>query len=165
MRSLLHDQAREKVRHHFIWILNLKKKEKKWEVEIHVRELEFKIELISHNTCKVEYDKNVENFLINNRTTCSSLNVLKIHSYTTTAQLNQSFTLKQLSIYIRERKLRNDSFEEIDKVINVSIDAIYARQKFYESQWEKSKKRKKQQKKNDWIEFAERFALWERIRM
>lgn len=34
-------QAKEEVRHHLIWILDLKKQEEKWEVEVHVRELSF----------------------------------------------------------------------------------------------------------------------------
>ncbi len=149
------DQATEKMRHHFIWILNLKKKKKKWEIEIHIQKLEFKVELISHNTCKVKYDKNVKNFLINSRTAFFLLDMLEIDNYTIIAQFNQFFTFKKYSIYIRERKLRSDAFEKMNKVIDVSIDVIYVRKEFYESQWEKNNERRKQQKKN-WLNQIDR---------
>lgn len=143
-------QATEEVRHNFTWILDLKKEEGKWEVEVHVRRLEFKIELASHNTCKAEYDKKVEKFLNNSRTTLSSLDMLGIDSYTTIAQSSQSLTFRQYPIYIRERKLGSGAFERVDKVIDVSIGAIYARKEFYESQWGKGNERKRQQKE-DWL--------------
>ena len=38
----------------------------------------------------------------------------------------------------------------MDKVIDVSIDAIYARKEFYEPQWGKGKERRRQQKE-DWL--------------
>ena len=36
-------QARKEVRHHFTWILNLEKKEGKWDVEVHVQGVSFKV--------------------------------------------------------------------------------------------------------------------------
>lgn len=82
--------------------------------------------------------------------TLSSLDVLEIDNHTTTTQPSQPLTPRQLSIYIRERKLGSNLFGEMNKVIDVSIGAIYARKEFYEPQWEKNKERKRQQKK-DWL--------------
>ncbi len=143
-------QAIEEVRHHFTWLLDLKKEEGIWEVEVHVQGLKFKVELASHNTCKTEYDNKIEKFLKDNRTALPPLDALGIDSYTTTAQPSQPLTPRQLPIYIRERKLGSGAFGEVDKVIDVSTGAIYARKEFYEPQWEKGKERKRQQKE-DWL--------------
>lgn len=143
-------QAREEVRHHFTWILDLEKEEGKWEIEVHARGLSFKVELASHKTCEAEYDKKADEFLEDSRTALPPLDVLGIDSHTTTAQPSQPLTPKQLPIYIRERKLGSGSFGGVDKVINVSTGAIYARKEFYEPQWEKRKERRRQQKE-DWL--------------
>ena len=144
------DQARDEVRHHFTWILDLEKEEGKWEIEIHVRGLRFKVELASHETCEAEYDKKVEGFLEDSRTALPPLNVLGIYSHTTTAQPSQPLTPRQLPIYIRERKLGSGSFGGVDKVIDVSTGVIYTRKEFYEPQWGKGKERRRQQKE-DWL--------------
>lgn len=138
------------MRHHFTWILDLKKKKEKWEVEVHVRGFKFKVELASHNTCKTEYGKNVEEFFKNTRTIFPPLDVLGIDSYTITAQPSQPLVFRQYFIYIRERRLGSGSFGGVDKIIDVSTGAIYARKEFYRPQLGKGKKCKKQQKK-DWL--------------
>lgn len=143
-------QAEEEVRHHFTWILDLNKEEGKWEVEVHARGLSFKVELASHKTCKAGYDKKVEDFLQDSRTALPLLDVLGIDSHTTTAQPSQPLTPRQLPIYIREGKLGSGSFGGVDKVIDVSTGAIYARKEFYEPQWGKGKERRRQQKE-DWL--------------
>lgn len=79
-------QAEEEVRRYFTWILDLEKEEGKWEIKVHVRGLCFRVELASHATCKVEYDKKVKKFLNDSRNALSSLDVLGIESYITTAQ-------------------------------------------------------------------------------
>lgn len=124
-------QATEKMRHHFIWILDLEKKKK---IEIHIRRLEFKVELVSYNTCKVEYNRKVEKFFKNNRTVFSSFDMFEIDSYMTFAQFSQFFIFRQYSIYIRERGLKNDVFEKINKIIDVNINAMYVRKEFYKFQ-------------------------------
>jgi len=143
-------QAREEVRHHFTWILDLKKEEEKWDVEVHIRGLRFKVELASHKTCQAEYDKEVDEFLKDSRTALPPLDVLGIDSHTTTAQPSQPLTPRQLHIYIRERKLGSGSFGGVDKVIDVSTGALYARKEFYEPQWRNGKERKREQKE-DWL--------------
>ena len=56
-------QAREEVRNHFIWILDLEKKVGEWEVEVFVPGVCFKVELASHQYCSVEYDERLKDFL------------------------------------------------------------------------------------------------------
>jgi len=84
--------------------------------------------------CKIKYDKKIEKFLTDSCAALFSLDVLEIDSYTTIAQSSQILTLRQLLIYICKQKLESNLFEEVNKVIDVSIDAMYARKKFYESQ-------------------------------
>ncbi len=143
-------QAKEEVRHHFAWILDLKKEEGGWKVEVHLRGLSFKVELASHNTCKAEYDKKVEDFLKDSRTPLPPLVMLGIYSHATTAQPSQPLTPRQYPIYICEQKLGSGSFGRVDKVIDVSSGAIYARRKFYEPQWGKGEKCRRQQNE-DWL--------------
>ena len=138
------------MRHHFTWILDLEKEEGKWEVKVHVRGLEFKVKLASHETCKAEYDKNVKEFLKNSRTDLPPLDILGMDSYTTTAQPSQPLTPRQLPIYISERNLGSGSFRKVDKVINVSTGAIYTRKEFKEPSLAKSIERRRQQKE-DWL--------------
>lgn len=138
------------MRHHFTWILDLKKDEGKWEIGVHVRGLKFKVELASHETCKAEYNKNVEKFLQKGRTDLPSLDVLGIDSHTTTAQPSQPLTPRQLPIYICERKLGSGSFGRVDKVIDVSTGAIHAGKTFYEPQWGEGQERRRQQRE-DWL--------------
>ena len=139
-------QASEEVRHHSTWILDLEKEEGKWKIEVHVRGLEFGVELASHETCKAEYDKEVMDFLEYSRTALPMVDGLGLDSYRTTAQL----TPKQYPIYIRERNLGRGSFGQVDKIINVSTGATYARKEFYEPQWGKDKECRRQQRE-DWL--------------
>ncbi|KAF7502516.1 hypothetical protein GJ744_005637 [Endocarpon pusillum] len=136
-------QAEKEVRHHFTWILDLKREMGKWEIQVHVRGLRFKVDLASHETCKAKHDKNVQDFLQDNPTAPPSLDVLGIQSHTATAQCSQPLTPRQLPIYICERKLGTGSFGSVDKVIDVSTGAIFARKEFYESQWGKGGNRRK----------------------
>lgn len=143
-------QAEEEVRHHFTWILDLKKEEGKWEVQVYARGLSFKVELASHKTCEAKYDEKIEEFLKDSRAALPPLDVLGIDSHSTTAQPSQPLTPRQLPIYIRERNLGSGSFGGVDKVIDVSTGAMYARKEFYEPQWGKGKERRRQQKE-DWL--------------
>ncbi|KAL9011220.1 MAG: hypothetical protein Q9173_003915 [Seirophora scorigena] len=61
--AVSYGQAEEEVRHHFTWILDLDKHDGEWKVKVHVRELVFKVELASHQTCEAEYQRNVTEFL------------------------------------------------------------------------------------------------------
>ncbi|KAI9777434.1 MAG: hypothetical protein M1816_004724 [Peltula sp. TS41687] len=145
-------QAKDEVRHHFTWILDLKKDEGKWDVEVHVPSqggLAFKVELASHDTCKAEYNTKVKKFLDESRTALP-LEMLGIYSHTTTAQLSQSLTPRRHPIYISEQKLGGGSFGTVDKVIDVSTGAEYARKQFYEPVWRRDERRRKQQEQ-DWL--------------
>ena len=143
-------QASEEVRHHFTWILDLKKEEGKWEIEVNVRQLRFKVELASHETCQAEYEKKVEEFLKDRCSALPPLDVLGIDSYTTTVQPSQPLSPRRLPVYISERKLGSGAFGGVDKVMNVSTGAIYARKEFYEPQWGKGVERRRRQRE-DWM--------------
>ena len=143
-------QASKEVRHHFTWILDLQKEEGKWEVRVHVRGLEFKVELASHETCKAEYDKNVKEFLENSRMDLPPLNILGMESHITIVQPSQPLTPRQLPIYISERNLGSGSFGKVDKVVNVSTGATYARKEFKEPPLAKSTECRRQQRE-DWL--------------
>ncbi|MDI1488801.1 MAG: hypothetical protein OHK93_008077 [Ramalina farinacea] len=138
-------QAREEVRHHFTWILNLAKGEGEWKIVVHVRRLKFKVELASHETYKAEYNENVEKFLNHSRTADPPLGVLSINSYLTTVIPSQSLTPGQRPIYIHEEELGRGSFGRVDRVVNVSTGAIYAHKEFYEPKWEKDAEHRKHQ--------------------
>lgn len=126
-------------------ILDLKKEEKEREVEVHVRDISFKVELASHQACTTEYDENAEEFLKSlDDFTCNGLAI-----YPPTELTSGTFTPKRSPIYTRERELGCGSFGGVDKVIDVSTGAIYARKKFFEPQWGKTKHR--QQAKEDWL--------------
>ena len=134
-------QARKEVRHHFTWILNLEKEEGEWDVEVHVRGLRFKVELASHDACKVQYDRNVAEFMEFGRTALPLLNVLGMESHPTTAQASQALTPKRLPVYIYEKTLGRGAFGQVDKVIDVSTGAVYARKTFFA-----------QRDREDWLE-------------
>jgi hypothetical protein len=144
----------DEVRHHFTWILDLKKQDGgQWDIEVHLPHkngLAFKVKLASHDTCKVEYLSNVNDFLTKSQTALPPLDVLGINSHTTTAQPSQPLTPRQLPVYICERKLDSGSFGGVDMVTDVSTGSIYARKQFYEPTWVKDKNRREEQKE-DWL--------------
>jgi len=144
-------QAEPEVRRHFTWILDLEKDDGDWEIEVHVWGLRFKVELARHETCKAEYDKKVQDFLVHDREAPPALDGLRIDSNTTTAQPSQPLTPRKFPIYIRDDNLGSGSFGEVKKVINVSTGAIYARKEFYEPQWRKGGGHRGQQRE-DWLE-------------
>ena len=148
-------QAKNEVRHNFTWILDLKKEQGKWEIEVHVRELRFKVELAGHETCKAEHDEEVEKFLRRSGSALPPLDVLGIHSHTTTAQPSQPLTPRQFPIYIREGNLGSGSFGRVDKVIDVSTSAVYARKEFYEPPYGGKDEERRAQKK-DWLDRVRR---------
>jgi hypothetical protein len=147
-------QAIDEVRHHFTWILDLKKQDGgQWDVEVylpHKNGFAFKVELTSHDTCKDEYLANVNKFLDQSRTALPPLDMLGINSHTTTAQPSQPLTPRQLPVYIRERTLGSGSFGGVNMVTDVSTGSIYARKQFYEPTWVKDKNRREKQKE-DWL--------------
>lgn len=144
-------QAKEEVRHHFTWILDLKREDGKWEIEVNARKLRFKVELASHETCKAEYDKKVKDFLEQSSTALPPVDGLGIDSYMTTAQPSQASTPRQLPVYISERELGRGSFGRVDRVIDVSTGGMYARKEFYEPQWGKNEERRRQQNEQ-WLD-------------
>lgn len=139
-------QAEKEVRHRFTWILDLGKEEGAWDIEVDAQKLRFKTEVASHKASRANYDDKVEEFVKDSRTILPPLDVLGIDSHTTTAQPSQSFTPKQLPIYVRERELDRGSFGRVEKVVDVSIGATYARKEFYEPRWEMSEERRRQRK-------------------
>ncbi|KAL8900705.1 MAG: hypothetical protein Q9207_005572 [Kuettlingeria erythrocarpa] len=148
-------QATKEVRRHFTWILDLEKDEGEWEIVVNAGELRFKVQLASHKTCKAEYDKKVKEFLEESSTALPPVDGLGIDSYTTTAQPSQASTPRQLPVYISERELGRGSFGRVDRVIDVSTAAIYARKEFYEPQWGKNEERRRQQKEY-WLDQVRR---------
>ncbi|KAI4228462.1 MAG: hypothetical protein L6R40_008127 [Gallowayella cf. fulva] len=130
-------------------------KEGKWEIEVNARKLRFKLELASHKTCKAEYDKEVKKFLKQSSTALPPVDGLGIDSYTTTAQPSQASTPRPLPVYVSERGLGRGSFGRVDRVIDVSTGAIYARKEFYEPQWAKNEERRRQQKEG-WLDRVRR---------
>ena len=149
------DQAIKEVRRHFTWILDLEKEEGEWEIVVNAQELRFKVELASHETCKAEYDKRVKEFLDRKSETLPLVDGLGIDSYTTTAQPSQASTPKQLPVYISERELGHGSFGRVDRVIDVSTGAIYARKGFHEPQRGKNEERRREQEEH-WLDQVRR---------
>ena len=151
-------QAEKETRHHFTWILDLKKdkgeghnENRGRELNVLVQGLRFKIVLASHKTCWAEYCNNLESFLDEYRAALPPLGALGIDSYTTTARPSGTLTPKRLPIYIRERELGSGTFGRVGKVIDVSTGATYARKEFCEPQWRKNEGRRRRQKK-DWLD-------------
>lgn len=150
-------QAEKEVRHHFTWILNLAKNEEeggevgKWEIEVHVRGLRFKVELANHRTCQADYNKNVGKFLDHSQNADPLLDGLSIDSYTTEVAPSQSRTPGQRPIYIHEWKLGKGSYGQVDRVVDVSTGAVYARKKFFKPSWDKDNERKSRQRE-EWLE-------------
>ena len=141
-------QAREEVRDHFIWILDLEKAENKWELEVYIRQLRFVIELANHETCAEEHEKEVEKFLLKE----STLEALAI--YTPTEPISPAGQSRR-PIYIHERELGRGSFGSVDKVTNVSTGGIYARKNVFEPQSASSERRRAQQRE-EWLQRVHR---------
>ena len=144
-------QAEKEVRRHFPWILNLKKRVGKWEVKVHVRRLEFKVELASHEACKAEYEEKETEFLKLSQTADPPLGGLSIDSHTTEVAPSQSRTPGQRPVYIHEEPLGKGSFGQVDRVIDVSTGAIYAHKAFHEPLWAKHTERRRREKK-EWLD-------------
>ncbi|KAI9675746.1 MAG: hypothetical protein M1817_001113 [Caeruleum heppii] len=134
-------QAKDEVRNRFIWILDLKPNVGRYDVQVHIHGLSFKVELATHNTCEAEYGKKVNDFLKDLRTASPPLGGLGI--YTPTADPSESLTPKRLPIYIREQNLGSGSFGGVDKVIDMSTGSVYARKDFYEP--------RRETEKEDWL--------------
>ncbi|KAL9029909.1 MAG: hypothetical protein Q9196_001912 [Gyalolechia fulgens] len=149
------DQAKYEVRRHFTWILDLSKEGGEWEFVVHARGLSFKVELASHQTCKAEYEEKLTSFLKRSSTALPPVDRLGIDSYTTTAQPSQASTPKQLPVYISERELGRGSFGRVDKVIDVSTGARYARKEFFEPRWVKNEQRRRE-RKEQWLDQVRR---------
>ncbi|KAL8935150.1 MAG: hypothetical protein Q9211_004856 [Gyalolechia sp. 1 TL-2023] len=149
-------QARKEVRRHFTWILDLTNEEGgEWEIVVNARGLSFKVELASYQTCKAEYKKKLTSFLERSSTALPPVDKLGIDSYATTAQPSQASTPKQLPIYISERELGRGSFGRVDKVIDVSTGARYARKEFFEPRWVKNEQRGRE-RKEQWLDQVRR---------
>ena len=106
---------------------------------MHLQNLEFEVQLASHETCQTDYDKRVNKSLILGRTVDPPLGGLTIDSYTIEVASSQSRTPGQRPVYISECVLGKGSFGTVDRVINASIGAIYARKTFHESMWTNSR--------------------------
>ncbi|KAI9826027.1 MAG: hypothetical protein M1826_006825 [Phylliscum demangeonii] len=141
-------QASDQLRNHFTWILSPPKEEGSWDIEVHLSQLSFKVILAEHLARAKEYDGNVDGFLHEDPT----LGGLAIYTPTEPASLSLS---PRRPIYIRERELGRGAFGLVDKVINVSSGAIYARKQFYEPRWERRDKWKEQQRE-EWLHRVQR---------
>lgn len=145
------EQAKDEVRHHFTWIHNLKNDEGEYyKIQVHIGELEFKVKLASYQTCEVEYNENMENFLKNSRTADPPLGALNIDSFTTEVP-SHSCTPGQRPVYVEQKILGEDSFGRVYKVIDASTGAIYARKTFHHPRWVKDLERRRR-KKEEWLD-------------
>jgi hypothetical protein len=129
-------------RKNFTWILDLRKgkdeKEKEdgplWDVEVHLQNgLAFKVQVASHETSKAEYEQKVKEFFENSRAV-STVAELDINDPLPTASLSQPLTPGGSRILISEDLLGQGSFGEVDRVVNVNTDTIYARKTFLKTQ-------------------------------
>lgn len=153
-------QAEKEVRHRFTWILDLEKHTKKggkaeeWRIKVHVRGLSFKVIFASHRTCEAEYEKKVTEFLNHSRSQTADplLDGLSITSRTTEVAPSQSHTPGQRPVYVHEDFLGKGSFGQVDRVIDVSIGAIYAHKTFHEPSWAKSNERQRE----EWLDHIRR---------
>lgn len=81
--------------------------EKEWEVKVCVRWLNFKVEFVSHNTWKAEYDMNVEDFLRDSRTALSPSRYAwdrQPHDYRTAHSTPHSQTIHYLYLWTETGK-------------------------------------------------------------
>ncbi|KAL8949551.1 MAG: hypothetical protein Q9222_004343 [Ikaeria aurantiellina] len=150
-------QAKEELRRDFTWILNLKNERRKWDVEIHVCGMSFKVQLASHKTCQVEYNEKMDGFLAESRTAFPQLDVLGIDNPTPIAQPSRPLTPRQLPIYLRLRELGEGSFGVVHKVVDASTGTIYARKTFRPPRREDNKVRMKH-RRMEWSEQIRREA-------
>jgi hypothetical protein len=167
-------QAKDEVRYRFTWRLDLKKddgkedgkerkengKERKkngkedeeWDVEVHVPNkagLAFKVKLATHDTCKDEYDANVNGFLAYRPT--AQLNALGFDdSLKSTAPDSETLTPKERPVYIKARNLGYGSSGTVDLVIDASTGLKQARKRFFEPKWERDLKKRERQKEVWW---------------
>ena len=77
----------------------------------------------------------MDQFLSLSRTFDPPLGGLRIDSYTTEVAPSQSRTPGQRPVYISESTLGEGTFGRVDRVINASTGAIYARKTFREPPW------------------------------
>lgn len=112
---------------------------------MHVRRLEFRIVLATHDTCPVEYDKKVDEFLEFSRTPdppigssggdsllVKTARDWNINSNLTDLAPSQSESPRKRPVYISEGNVGKGSFGKVDRVIDVSTGAIYARKTFFD---------------------------------
>ncbi|KAI9888435.1 MAG: hypothetical protein M1814_006940 [Vezdaea aestivalis] len=144
-------QAGDEVRRHFTWILDLEKRDREgrkqgeWDIEVHVRKLTFKVKLASHETSVANYNDEMDKFLEHSRTDDTPFNGsgnssllmeatrdLNVDSNLTSVAPSQSETPRRRRVYISERNVGRGSFGKVDKVIEVSTGAIYARKTFFD---------------------------------
>ena len=141
------------MRHHFTWILDLPKdkgedgRKKNWTTGVHVRELTFEVKLASHQTCEDDYIENMDQFLILSRTSDPPLSGLSIDNCTTEVAPSQSRTPGQRPVYISESFLGEGTFGRVDRVVDASTAAIYARKIFREP----SNATGKEHRRKEWL--------------
>ena len=122
-------QAEDEVRCKFTWILNLEKdtpkgeEAKEWNMGVHVRRLDFKVKIVSHQTCEAKYNTNLTNFLnrIRSQNADPPLDGLNIAIPTIEMTFSQSHILRQHLIYVHEQILGMGASEHVNKVVDVSI--------------------------------------------
>ncbi|KAL8789780.1 MAG: hypothetical protein Q9195_006672 [Heterodermia aff. obscurata] len=76
--------GKDEKRNHFTWILNRPMYQKggvgEWKIKVHLQNLEFEVQLASHQTCEANYNQWLDQFLILSRTADPPLGGLSIGS-------------------------------------------------------------------------------------
>ncbi|KAL8801322.1 MAG: hypothetical protein Q9182_004528 [Xanthomendoza sp. 2 TL-2023] len=106
------------------------------------------------------YDKNRKRYLPPTRgiaegPTISSREATPAREQPDDDDRNQAATPRQLPVYISERELGRGSFGRVDRVIDVSTGAMYARKEFYEPRRVKNEERRRQQREH-WLDQVRR---------
>lgn len=93
----------------------------------------FRVDLLqipSHDTCKTEYDANVEDFLQRSQDADLLFGELALYSQESTADPTQPLSPRRQSIYLPGKPIGSGGFGKVHEVRNVSAEAYYAAKSF-----------------------------------
>ena len=141
-------QANDEKRSNFTWILDLDRnnegeealvtageKKEEWEVQVNARSFSFILKLASHQTCNAEYEDRVTNFLSlttqTNQPLMGGLNA----GINTVKQRSQSRPLGHGPIHLNMKRLGKGGYGVVDKIVDVSTSAVFARKTLLEPKY------------------------------
>ena len=127
-------QARNQIRHHFTWIINLDHEKfdtKTIKVKVAgIEDFTFEIKLAEHKTCKDGYGMRLNSYLEESRTALPPFKMLGIHSQEATAAPTQPLSPGQRPIYVKSDELGRGEFGRVYRVIDVSTGLTFAGKTF-----------------------------------